>query len=69
MSARQLCKATNPDPATWSAVKGDSTGRRIELDAPVPTVFCTRLKGHPGDHAAYVFSIVTPEHWAAEVMP
>lgn len=26
-------------------------------------VYCRRQKKHPGDHAAYVFSITEPESW------
>jgi hypothetical protein len=41
-------------------------GRQILRIAVTYDVFCTRLAGHTGDHAAYTFRISKPETWPAE---
>ena len=32
-------------------------------DTAAEWVWCRRRPGHDGDHAAYVFSVITPEYW------
>ena len=55
-----FCSAPHPqhtEPREVTALDGT----RQTIDAP--TVFCRRRDGHDGDHAAFVFSIRTPDHW------
>ncbi len=59
------CKA--PHPAHWErrmVTVQDAEGDPIQGVCTTPIVLCTRLSGHYGDHAGYVFSIRAPETWS-----
>ena len=54
-----FCHEPHPDPKYAEPVAGNPE--------PVPMVRCMRLLGHDGDHAAYTFSIHTPDTWPVAV--
>ena len=51
----------------WGDDKPGGMIAKAYCSAPHPdhpmAVWCRRQPGHPGDHAAYVFSISRPEYW------
>jgi hypothetical protein len=56
--------------AHWCPVHAPATGAGIGpglfCGAPHPdraAVSCRRIDGHDGEHAAFVFSVITPETW------
>lgn len=52
-----FCGEPHPDPKYRMEVAGQKE--------PVPSVRCMKIAGHDGDHAAYTFSIHTPDTWQA----
>ena len=59
------CRIAHPNPRYTELVwVSDDKGDRRQEERP--TVFCTRLTGHDGAHAAYTFSVRTPETWGDE---
>jgi hypothetical protein len=58
-----FCNVPHPDPKYTVTREVDMLGWVYETQVPHPTVFCRLFRGHPGDHAAYTFSIQKPEMW------
>lgn len=55
-----FCTATHPGYTDQHEILNEHGKREIVTIATVP---CRRTKGHDGDHAAFTFSISTPETW------
>ncbi len=60
----RTCKAPHPDYTERRVVTDhDAEGTPILHIRVTPSVVCARLAGHDGDHAGYVFRILSPETW------
>jgi len=60
------CNASRPDDPCWEPYRYFIFQSECGSKNPaVSNLSCRKLKDHDGDHAAYMFSIVTPSEWPA----